>query len=597
MRKAPVIVSSDRRIYELDQYKIANNLYAVNVSLGPTGTNLSVLGVDGFGAIGDDPISSSFDMQKFVGSWPRNEFVGNWSQHVRGAVALYYFEPISRSVVILPDPLGSAILYKYSKGGIRAASTDLSELVYTLHSIGIQPKKSLGFAMELVVSTNGGLNESSYENIDAAPILSYLRINSESIKTESYNNNIISYQHELDYDSIIQAAATGIAETVSAANKVQSETKICHLTGGFDSRLVAAATVANGTSDSFRYFCQGDPVLPDKALAEKVAAELGLTMTDYSGVSWAYTPSDFGGGLVGPMIHSAGILPVGPHKGASSSDSVILSGGYGGTFRSTYDYRFLDRRTSKVSGVELGTSLWGEYLFAGNDASILSRDFSEKLSHLIDSRMAEGMELGVNDDALGDFFYLQTRARYFISHITKSWSNFVRRIDPLYSPLAIKAALSLPMEKRAGNSIGYDIALNLDSRILELPFDSKKFNLESCGRSELIETRDFTVLRPEYDGRKSVAAEARDFGYLKLPKTTREDIVTAKKMRARAYQIAGRNSVRNALKELISSIPKSELSEFINIKELEVLLNRPSNTRVRVRTLFNLYSSLEWYVK
>ncbi|MGV2854622.1 hypothetical protein ACNPN0_09305 [Glutamicibacter sp. AGC84] len=552
--------------------------------------------MDGFGAIGKEPISNSSDMQKFVEVWPRNNFIRKWSQLARGAVALYCREPVSGSVVILPDPLGSAIVYRYSRAGIRAASTDLSELVFTLQTIGINLKKSLAFAVELVISTNGGLNESSYEDIDSIPILSYVRIDSESIKVESYDSNILSSKNELDYDLVIQSAATEIMDTVSAASKMPNETKICHLTGGFDSRLVAAATMANGTSGSFRYFCQGDPVLPDKVLAEKVAAELDLTMTDYSGIAWNYTPSDFGGGLIGPMLHSAGLLPVGPHMGAGNSDSVILSGGYGGTFRSTYDYRFLDRLTSKISGAELGSSLWGDYLFSGKESSIISREYSSNLASLIESRMAQGIEMGVNEDALGDLFYIQTRARYFISHITKSWSKFTRRIDPLYSPIAIQAALSMPLQRRAGNSIGYDLALHLDPAILELPFDSQKFNLKSCGREELIKTRDFTVFKPKYDGRKSSIAPSKDFGYLKLPKATKEDIAVAKSMRARAYQISGRNAARSELRELVSSIPKSELSEFINMAELDVLLKRPANTRVRVRTLFNLYSSLRWYV-
>ncbi|MGP9787848.1 hypothetical protein ACT3UD_16255 [Glutamicibacter sp. 287] len=581
----------------MDEFEVSPNLYVLNPSLGPKGENLQIFGVHGFGAVDDHPISRVSDLSEIVSSWSRNEFISNWAERVRGAVSLYIFEPVSSCVRILPDPLGGSINFYYSRDGISAVSSNLKDLIQALELVGIRPRKSLKFAIELVVSTNGGLNQSSYEDIKAVPILSYMKVSAGGLELLPYRNISFRSEDALPYEEMLKRSAREIENTVKAATRHRSETKICHLTGGFDSRLVAAATLSSGTSDSFKYFCQGDPVLPDKVLAESVAADLGITMTNYSGIEWDFAPNDFGGGLLGPMNYSSGLLPVGPHQGNCRSDSVILSGGYGGTFRSTYDYRFPDRNGQALSGSELGNSLWGEYLFSGGDGSLLTREYSIELSERIESYMNNGREHGVREDALGDLFYIQSRARYFISHITSSWNTLASRIDPLYSPVAIHGALSMPLKFRASNVIGYDLANILDSRILSMPFDTSKFDLEAAGRTSEISAVEFSGAKAKYDGRVPSKITSRDFGYLRIPKATKDDVATAKSMRARAYQIAGRNAARNELKELVASIPRSELGELINLEELDILTKRPANTRVRIRTLFNLYSSLKWYVE
>lgn len=596
MRKAPVVISSDRRIPELEPFKLTEHLYVVHATPGPVGPNGQVVGVQGFGALADRPVSNSSDLEHFLRSTPRHQLIDSWSQQVRGAVTVSLFEPISKTILMMPDPLGGSIVFYYDKDGVRAASASLPDLVQVLKSFGVKMKKSLKFSIELVISTNGGLNESSYEEIRSLDIMEYISIDREKIETLPYRNIDLSASSARDYDDMIDRAAQDIRNTIAAATRQSVTSRICHLTGGFDSRLVAAATIDTGVSDSYRYFCQGDSVLPDKKLAEQVAAELGLTMTNYSGVSTRQSPSDFGGGLAGPMIHSSGLLAVGPHSGNSFSDTVILSGGYGGTFRSTYDYRFLDRETESVAGSDLGRSLWGDYLFAGGENSLISRDYSDYLSGKIEYKMDQGRSLGIREDALGDMFYIQTRARYFISHISSAWNKYVRRIDPLYSLSAIHGALSLPLKERSANGIGFDLAMRLDPRILEYPFDSQKFDLSAIGRQPTTTPKQFSGKPTAYDAVVNDPFQQVDFGYLKLPKATSEDVATAKRMNARAYQVSGRTVAREALNELLASIPRSELSEFINMKELDVLRKRPANTRVRMRTLFNLYSSLSWYL-
>lgn len=595
MFKSQVIISSDRRIAQLETFKLTEHLYIVNGIAGPTGPNGQVVGVQGFGAIGNQPVSTASDLEDFVRKTPRYELIETWSKQARGAVTLSLFEPIGKTVRMLPDPLGGSIVFYYDKDGVRAASANLLELVRVLRSIGVKLKKSLQFALELVISTNGGLSESSYEDIKSLNILSYLTINRESLLIEKYSGVNFSKNTSLSYGEMIDSAADEIVNTVTAASQLNISSRICHLTGGFDSRLVAAATTKAGVSDSYRYFCQGDAVLPDKKLAENVAAELGLTMTNFSGISTTFSPTDFGGGLVGPMTNSAGLLSVGPHIGNSFSDTLILSGGYGGTFRSTYDYRFLDRPNDSITGKELGTALWGQYLFAGGQGSLLNQEYSNFLASKIDDKMNQGRDLGVREDALGDMFYIQTRARYFISHITSAWNSYIRRIDPLYSPVAIHGALTMPLKERAGNSIGYDLALKLDRRILEYPFDTEKFNLSVLGRELEVDVKEFSGKKVRYDKNLNQTSARRDFGYLQIPKATSEDIIDAKRMNARAYQVSGRNAARESLNEMLGGIKKSEIGDLVNLDEINILRKRPANTRVRMRTLFNLYSSLAWY--
>lgn len=596
LKRFPTVVLADRALTMLDDFFVENYLYVVTPSKTITTGALELWGFQGCGVFEKTFVDSNRSLfEAWLATDNHDDFINTFSQKFRGAGITFMRDLKSNCFYILPDLLGEAILYKYEHDGISIFSGDLLEIERIAQIIDMPLTKSLDYSLELTISSNGGLNKSSYVEVSSLDIFEYLIVNSRGSYVSKYRESDDFFNCNDDYHELLEKAQQEILNNVSAAARSKDQRHVAHLTGGFDSRLVLAAAKAAGVSDTFRYYCKGDPVHEDTKIAESAAARVGAIMTRSPGSPANYELEDFGGKMLGPLYLSAGMLSIGPHQGHRETPLTLLSGGYGETFRSFYGVRIGKLQPGeKLSAEKFGKTIWSSYLFSKDGSGLFSGSFVRSMEDKLDSELNKARLLGVQEDDLADFIYLQIRNRYFVGIITTNWNRYINRFDPLYSPSAVKLSFKLSLSERADNIIGYDLMNKFCPELLNVPFDSKKFGTTVSNERGYSAPSDYKFVRPKYDEVVNIPAPMVDTNVLRIPRTTRDDVDYAKTINANAAHVAGRAHVRDSVNIVLRKYSARELENRFNTEELELLRKRPANTRIRIRTLYSLFSSLSW---
>ncbi|MCV9994105.1 hypothetical protein OIU93_07300 [Paeniglutamicibacter sp. ZC-3] len=596
MKRFPSLVLSNRSLPMLRDHFVENYLYIVSSQ-----NTVSVGGLEFWGFQGCGVFDKSFvdSTQSLCDAWLTSSidsgFENAFGHHFRGAGIAYVRDQRSNYFYILPDLLGEAILYKYEFDDVVIISGDLLEIERITRLINAPLTKSLDYSLELTIASNGGLNKSTYVEVTSFDIFEYLIVSSRNINVKKYKDSRDFFDSKEEYSSLLEKAADEIRANVAAAANNHDHRHVAHLTGGFDSRLVLAAAQASGVADKFVFYCEGDPVHEDTKIAESAAARVGATMTLDVGTPAAFAPQDFGGKMLGPLLVSSGMLAIGPHRGHRETSLTLLSGGYGETFRSFYGARIGPVESNQTLTAEtFGNKIWSPYLFSTDGSGLFSANFIDDLSLKLESELDKGRKLGVKEDDLSDFLYLQLRNRYFVGIITSNWNRLVNRFDPLYSPSGVKLAFKLSLQERMDNIVGYDLMHILCPELLDVPFDSKKFGDSVTRERGYSDPVDYNFVRPKFDKRAKPVVDAIDTRVLPIPAVTQDDIAYAKKINARASQIAGRAHVRDVVNRILRRYTSAELATRFNSEELALLRMRPANTRIRIRTLYSLFGALAW---
>lgn len=595
MKRFPSIVVSGTKLRQLENYLIEGTTYLISSSVRQSNQHLEFYGFQGSGVLGSDFTDS---VESLKNAWDTSNSISppeQFSRFFRGAAIAYIKDLESNILYILPDLLGEAILYKYSYNGTQILSGDLLEIKSIVSTLNLPLTKSLDYALELAISSNGGFTKSSYDEITSVNTFEYLEVSNNVVTNKIYSDGSDFFHNDESYEQLLEKAASEIKNNVRAASEHDTGRHIAHLTGGFDSRLVLAAIKSANVLDKFKFYCKGNPVQEETKIAESAAAKVGATMTRHAGTSETFSPQDYGGQTLGPLLISGGMLSVGPHRGNQTHSLTLLSGGYGETFRSFYGSRIgtLDSDV-KLTGQTFGEKIWSRYLFSNDGSGLFTSKFIQTLTSKIDSELERGRDLGVSESDLGDYLYLQIRNRYFVGIITTNWNRYITRFDPLYSPSAIRLAFSIPLSERQDNMVGYDLMKMLAPELLEIPFDSRKFGDSVAYKRGFESPTSYSFVRPKFDDTQPFETNFIETGILEIPRSTKEDVEYARKINARPGQIAGRAHVRDALSRILRNYDDERLANIFNMSELTMLRKKPANTRLRIRTLYGLFAALSW---
>lgn len=596
MKKFPALVHSPEKLPIIENLYSSDSVYFLSSTPSSRLEGIEILGFQGCGAMNGKFVNSprSF-IEAYFSSDADEKIEDEFISNFRGAGIAFLFNKSTGVYQIIPDILGEAIVYHYNYNDVSIISGDLLQVEYIAGLLGLPLTKSLDYAAELAIASNGGLTKSSYCEVTTLDMFQYLVVTPSSVHVKTHKVARSFFRPKESYEELLNSAAHEIKQNVAAASLSSGESKIAHLTGGFDSRLVLAAIKAAGEIQKFTFYCKGDAVHQDTKIAQSAAAKVGAVMTHDPGTPAAFLASDFGGSLLGSMLMSGGMLPIGPQRGHRQSLNTLLSGGYGETFRSFYGSRIGNFTSSDaLTGKDFGQKIWGEYLFAEDGNGLFSGSYIQKLTVKLDTELNKARALGVKESDLGDFLYLQIRNRYFVGIITSNWNRFINRFDPLYSPSAIKLAFKIPLEQRADNLIGYELMRMMAPELLEVPFDSEKFGPSVFDKYAYESPINYKFVRPRYSNKENREIQLFDSGTLNIPATNKDDVEYARKIKANATQVAGRAHVRDALNRVLRNYTNHELSQVFNLAELESLRRRPANTRVRIRTLYALFSGLAW---
>ncbi|WP_088743894.1 hypothetical protein [Cobetia sp. QF-1] len=476
---------------------------------------------------------------------------------------------------IYPDPLGACLLYKYDSASITAYSSDLDALVDYISNRGESVNPDPLYMAMLLKMGNGGFGVSSYKNISVISPRVYIELGCSGVKEKEYFTILPEDINEDNYEKYKRLALNDIRQNIKAIKKSAVSNIICHLTGGFDSRLVAAAVAEAELVGRASFFCSGPEALDDKRIAYGIAGLLGWPLTEFNGLQG--DRGEVFEGIALGVKFSSGMRSSSPvnenHK--RNEDFLILSGGYGECYRSFY--------SKKANEFENG-SFWREKQALTQEAN---RNIEILTKHYIEEKQKEGFPLGV---AL-DLMYVEQRNRYFVGNIATLFSRKTARFDPLYSVNAVKAALCLDDGKRQDNYLGYELMREIGEKVLKVEFNENKFGKSVYEMYSEAGKKTVPLSRPKsfiYQEMCRVTKPSRPTGYKD------EEMYLAKKLKATPWQVNNYSGVKKKCIELINnkSLP-DDFGGVLNISYIEKLCNEvaPKN-RVELRALYSIYSVL-----
>lgn len=516
---------------------------------------------------------------------------------IRGVLTAYIWSPGDQSLDLLPDPWGG-LVHRYRDSEVEVLSSDLGAVVQTLDRLGRRPHKSLDFATEVAAMGSGGLTPSSYEGVEVLDVMQWARIDSTGVHIHNYR---VASDLAVPFDSYeegLAAVRTEIEQNVAAVLASSHKTVLAHLTGGIDTRMVLGATLAQGLTGELAYLSLGPRSMPDRAIAENLAVEFGLTMTEFQGSAVTSAPSTLAEQSRWPMEFSRGLLTAGPHAHRSGSDTVVLSGAYGGYLKGNYSkvLEAEDAELSRESSRRLTQRLWGSKAFSSDPALGLYTPevIDRRLDRFHNLRVAAtGRGLGAGE-AL-DWLFISVRNRYFLTEATRTWNAFVHRFDPLYSLAGVRLARTIGTRERSTNCILLDLLRGWEPRLAALPFDYPRVTPAYESLRSPVELADWSRpgVRPRCDGRPGPAPPPG--GRSDVSADTPEVIARATALQAPLWQIRDLDRVRADLRQIVSDGDSAQLGEVFNLKQLHGMLRWELKHRGLVRQVHHLHSALLWY--
>lgn len=568
------------------------NSYLVGAKIGPGTSHRAVVAAHGAGVLRGRLID---DAEAAADVVERNDktTLEELGQDIRGSLTLYVLELEAQRLSVLPDPLGGGLVFLWKGAEGYAISSDLAALVSFLEQIGAGPQKSLEYVAAYVATGSGGLVDSSYEDVFALSQFSYIEVSPAGVAIHEYPRKRDFYNSTLSYDDSLQATQGEITANVKAFAESNHSRKVAHLTGGVDSRLVLASILSSSKEAEFAFYCSGGPTEPDKIVAQNLAVEFGLTMTNHGGLESKTVPVTLDDQLLWPFQHTSGIISGVVHAGNAPTATAVASGGYGELFRSFYN-----KGTAHTGSMQdAAERMFGRLAFGVEaDRRLLSDGFSHKAQARLATIIESAATSGVREDARLDFVYMNRRNRYYVGEISRSLSPFAARFDPLYSLAGASLGLRVDGTMRQANVIGMDLIERMYPGLSLLPFDTDRF---TGAYSDLRGTPDGRPFKrsgsPAFDGAERMRPD--NANNVEGVRPSRSDIERANKLRMPPRLITQFPAIRDGLKEIITGLPSGEFASVFNRRAVSLLIDREPSHRAYYRTARDLYAALLWYAR
>lgn len=559
-----------------------------------------MLDVHGCGVVDGRFVTDTSGLQDLLDGSPRwtPDSLGS---SIRGVLTAYIWSPEERAVHVLPDPWGG-LVHLYREPGLEIISSDVSAVVRAMRLLGRRPRASLEFATEVAAMGSGGLTPSSYEDVEVLDVLRRVRVDADGASVHDYPlaqevlTPFSSYEEGL---AAVRAEIEGNVAAVAAASRDGGPAVLAHLTGGIDTRMVLGATLAQGLTQGFAYLSLGPRTMPDRSIAERLAVEFGLTMTEFQGSDVLRVPATLAEQATWPMEFSRGLLTAGPHTHRTASNSVVLSGGYGGYMKGNYSKVLEpgDATLSRESSARLTQRLWGPKAFSSDPArGLYTVDVVDRRVERFHELRAGAIGRGLGPAEALDWLFISVRNRYFLAEATRTWNAYVHRFDPLYSIAGPRLALSLPRDTRASGTILLDLLRGWDERLPALPFDYPRVTAAYESLRSPIGPRDWAAPRtsPRYDARPGPASPPPQ---LTVDPATPEVVARARELQAPLWQVRDLDRVRTDLREVLDRVDSAQLGQVFNLRQLDGMLRWELKHRGLIRQVHHLYAALLWYAQ
>ena len=570
---------------------MATTLVASSARQSPSGLTYVVAG---FAALGDTLISPDEPVEDEVLRRALDD-PSSLSVDLHGAAALMVHDPRDGRTVAVNDPFGACSLAIYQDARRTVVSTDLNLLRVHLKENGVTLRKSISHLASMFATGVGGFASAPYEDVTILPIGTWVTASPTGVQTEELDlGALVSQWSGLSYDDGLERVHEDISTTFRALAGRHDVAPITHLTGGADSRLVLSFLQAQGIDDRYLFYCSGHPGETDRVVFESLAKHYDLRAAVGSGISVLRYPASLEEELTAPLDYSSGLNMSGPTKDWARTDTLILSGGYGETFRSPYGAD--PEQVLASSPRERLQFAWKSNLNVGGSpgSSYISDEFIDDLAAATDVIVQRGLDAGLTPDAALDLLYV-ARNRMFVGNLTYDHNDFVRRIDPLYSLKATLFALTRPLDVRKANLIGFDLTERNAPDLLRLPFDSPRFDEDYLRHRTHPEPLDFAHQDRPLRTAAPLRIPTREYPVMYRPKPTPEQERFAKEKKASLRQVVWAETVRERLARLIGEVDLTDFDRVFNADVVRAALNRPFPNRVVIRNMMTLYALMQWY--
>ncbi|WP_193067982.1 hypothetical protein, partial [Halomonas sp. 3D7M] len=410
---------------------------------------------DGCGVLGGNLVTETGDIARL--ECLQSLEIDRTFREASGSFCLYIES--SDNIRIFPDPLGACLVYTYECEEFAAFSSDLEALVEQLRLRGVKDVAPDPFYLALLLKIgNGAFNYSSFSSIKVLSPRSYIVVHDGGFEVKEYFSLAEEVLSDTPYSECRDLAVNDIFRNLSAIKRSGLVDITSHLTGGFDSRLVAASLSKIGIDRAVSFFCSGPDSATDKVIAYNIGKQEGWVFSSSHGLVGG--DKDPYKSLVMGVDYTSGMAVSSPVNGShyKSRGSLILSGGYGECFRSFYS----EKRSLPID------SVWAHQ-------PLLDEELNEKVDSLTGDYLNSLLDMGYSYDQALDVMYVEQRNRYFVGNIATLFSRKTSRFDPLYSINAVVASLKLDPERRKDNFLGFEVMYEMDKGLLEYEFDGDKF--------------------------------------------------------------------------------------------------------------------------
>ncbi len=377
---------------------------------------------------------------------------------------------------------------------------------------------------------------------------------------------------------------------VEALAAAPASSRIAHLTGGFDSRLVLGGILECGLADRFDFFCSGSPESVDRAVADGLARTFGLRRVHGSGlaVDRVSGPAEQQLRL---LRYTAGMSTVGPTGTERASDVVAAGGGYGELLRSFYGEALGGQGSRPWDD---GPALVEAVLGTQTDDPLLTSAAKVALGERLSAVLRDIEASGVPADAVGDTFYSEVRNRYHMGATSLAWSRVGVRTNPLYSVHALTASRAVSALARRANVPGFDLLESLPGELSRYPFDRDRSSPEYRRQRRTRPPLEFADGPLRWGVEPPPPADAGDSAPVLDAGQRRTRLERATALGVHQWQSLHLEETQAALARAVERLDFPGPTELVRLDYLRDLSRTTRWTRPRVRHVYGATSMLLW---
>jgi hypothetical protein len=388
------------------------------------------------------------------------------------------------------DPLGFGALYRGETAEFVVVSTRAAVVAWLTTPPGRRPAPDVEAAASLAFVSYLLENRTGFEGVRVLPQGAHVQIDHRGVRVEQPTATPWLEGGRLprhDLTELVPVIGAEIRASTRIVTSLTDNGALFELTGGKDSRLVLAHTLADGVADRCVHVTWGGPDLPDVVVAADLAARFHLRRPGDPPPNAPASASAPAARAVGPRPASVREHPPSPHdhfadgfrrhlratSGASSSWDLRLVAtsvaprpsitGFAGEALRTIHARTAPLRT--MDDVARYVRLGG---FGTDPAGILTPDARRHLQDVVIGSIAEvAADDGSVQDAI-DGFYLSSRLRRWFSTIHEHENR--NRTFPLYSLTAIRTAFALGHVRRHAQVLPFELMRAAHPDLARIPF-------------------------------------------------------------------------------------------------------------------------------